>query len=151
MVRTKHEIWKRFGDPFHLPASLGDDDSTTKSKYCKCNLCNELVIAASARLKDHWDRCKKHPRAIGQLDAGFQPSRSKVARRGFDQGKVPARSSTTTTTSSAVLQTGFLGANSASNDTDNNSSLFSGGREHFDFLKAGEAERLDMLFARAIH
>jgi hypothetical protein len=72
MVRTKHEIWKRFGDPFHLPASLGDDDSTTKSKYCKCNLCNELVIAASARLKYHWDKCKKRPRAIGQLDAGFQ-------------------------------------------------------------------------------
>ena len=30
--------------------------------------------------------------------------------------------------------------------------MFSGGREeHFDFLKAGETESFDMLFARAIH
>ena len=74
-----------------------------------------------------------------------------MARHSFDQGKVPARSSITRTTSSTPLQTGFLGANPPSNDTDNNLSLLSGGREHFDFLKAGEIEKLDVLFARAIH
>ncbi|CAK9270787.1 unnamed protein product [Sphagnum jensenii] len=25
-------------------------------------------------MRNHWAKCKKHPRAIGQLDAGFQPS-----------------------------------------------------------------------------
>lgn len=31
------------------------------------------------------------------------------------------------------------------------SSFFSGGRQHFDFLKPGETEKLNVLFARAIH
>jgi hypothetical protein len=48
-----------------------------------------------------------------------------------------------------------LGAYSPTGDTVNSgavvSSLFSGGREHFDFLKPGENEKLNVLFARAVH
>jgi hypothetical protein len=48
------------------------------------------------------------------------------------------------------LQLG-LGAYSPSGDTDNDSSFFSGGRQHFDSLKAGETKKLHVLFSRAIH
>ena len=71
----------------YQPGGHGGEESM-KSKYCKCSACDEPVIAASARLQDHWDRCKKRPRAIGQLDAGFQPSRNKVARRHTDHGNL---------------------------------------------------------------
>ena len=171
MVRSKHEIWKKFGDPYQHDG-LGGEEESTKSKYCKCCACDELIIAASARLRDHWDKCKKRPRAIGQLDAGFRPSRNKVARLRTDQGKEPGSSqgstgttntvqhssslwssslsATRTSSSSAALQLG-LGTFSPSGDTDNDSSFFSGGRQHFDYLKAGKTERLNVLFARAVH
>ena len=38
-----------------------------------------------------------------------------------------------------------------SGDTEGDSSFFSGGRQHFDSLKAGEAQKLYILFSRAIH
>jgi hypothetical protein len=44
-----------------------------------------------------------------------------------------------------------LGTFSPSGDTVGDSSFFSGGRQHFDSLKAGEAQKLNKLFSRAIH
>jgi hypothetical protein len=32
------------------------------------------MIVAVGCMCDHWAKCKKRPRTIGQLDAGFQPS-----------------------------------------------------------------------------
>ena len=69
-------------------------------------------------------------------------------------------SSVTSVVSSQQAQRG-LGAFSPSGNTvvvlddssrgGQHSSFFSGGRQHFDSLKAGERDRLDVLFARAVH
>ena len=81
----------------------------------------------------------------------------KVARcRLHQDDEVPASWSSSSTgstimTKSTALQSG-LGVSSPSGNTNDGSSSFSsGGRQHFDFLKAGELERLNILFARAIH
>ncbi len=66
MGKTKDDIWSKFGQSY----KQGD----VKSSYCKCSACDEHVIAAMGRMHDHWAKCKKRPRTIGQLDAGFQPS-----------------------------------------------------------------------------
>jgi hypothetical protein len=80
-MRSKGEIWKRFGEVYQPAGGVPGEEPTNKSMYCKCSACDEPVVAASGRLRDHWDKCKKRPRAIGQLDAGFQPSRkTKCAR-----------------------------------------------------------------------
>ena len=42
--------------------------------YCKDWACDEPIIAAMARMKDHWAKCKKQNQCIGQLDSGFQRS-----------------------------------------------------------------------------
>ena len=73
-MRTKSEIWKNYGVVYQ-PHEVGggtDQQHQTKSKYCKCSACDEPIIAASGRLRDHWNKCNKRPRAIGQLDAGFE-------------------------------------------------------------------------------
>ena len=41
-----------------------------RSMCCKCFACNEPVIAAVGRMRDHDDGYKKRPRSIGQLDVG---------------------------------------------------------------------------------
>jgi len=173
-MRNKSEIWKNFGVIYQPQDDGGAGiESIPKSKYCKCSACDEPIIAASGRLRDHWNRCSKRPRAIGQLEAGFKPSR-KVAKKqdssqqqhGVDLSSLSSRHlgsqpgsgaaacsastaawSSTTRTSSQV----GLGAFSPSGDTVNDSSFFSGDRQHFDSLKAGEVERLNVLFSRAIH
>ncbi len=81
---SKTEIWSKFGAAYQ-PAG-GDETSASKSKYCKYSACDEPVIAASGRLQDHWDKCKKRPRTIGQLDVGFKPSRKVAKKQGLEQG-----------------------------------------------------------------
>jgi hypothetical protein len=63
MGKTKNDIWSKFGQSY----KQGD----AKSSYCKCSMCDEPMIAAAGRMCDHWVKCKKSPRTIGQLDAGF--------------------------------------------------------------------------------
>ena len=163
-MRNKSDIWKRFGAVYQ-PGGVGVEQA--KSKYCKCSACDEPIIAACGRLRDHWDKCNKRARAIGQLDSGFQPSRKKAATAtarikqeqddrsigGGSQESGTAVHSQSTTWSSGTsgrsLQSG-LGAFSPSGDTDNDST-FAGGRQHFDYLKRGELDRLHVLFSRAIH
>ncbi len=67
-MRNKFEIWKNFG-VIYQPQDDGGagNESIPKSKYCKCSACDEPIIAASGRLRDHWNWCNKCPRAIGQL------------------------------------------------------------------------------------
>jgi hypothetical protein len=67
MGKTKDDIWSKFGESY----KQGD----AKSSYCKCSAYDEHVIVAAGHMCDHRAKCKKHPRAIGQLDAGFQLSR----------------------------------------------------------------------------
>lgn len=166
-MRPKGKIWEKFGEVYLPAGGLPGEEPANKSKYCKCSACDEPVIAASGRLQDHWQKCTKRPRAIGQLDAGFQPSR-KVAKHshehrgdnvaeqqeGWSQvSRTTDRSSNvgTTVATPRSLQHG-LGSFSPSGDTNIESpSFFSGGRQHFDSLKAGETKKLHVLFARAIH
>lgn len=156
-MRPKDAIWGNFGDPFHPVIGAG---AASKARYCKCNACNEPIIAASGRLRDHWARCKKRPRAIGQLDAGFKPMSTKTKK--YKSSCSSSSTSTALSRSTASSSQVGLGTLSPSGDTviagttiPSSSSLsscfFSGGREHFDFLKPGEIEQLNVLFARAIH
>jgi hypothetical protein len=120
------------------------------------------IIGTSAR--------SVHKQAIGQLDAGFQPSRNKKVVRcqihfgeeggtstmnaAHQQGSPSSfwSSSPTAATRGAASQVG-LRAISPSGNTDNtSSSLFSGGCQHFDSLKkAGKMQKLNVLFAPAVH
>ncbi len=70
MGKPKDAIWEKFGTCYRQ----GD----ARSMYCKCSSCNEPVIAAVGRMHDHYAGCKKRPWSIGQLEAGFQPSRKKM-------------------------------------------------------------------------
>ncbi len=70
MGKPKDAIWEKLGACYRQ----GD----ARSMYCKCSFCNESVIAAVGRMRDHYAGCKKRPRSIGQLEAGFQPSRKKM-------------------------------------------------------------------------
>jgi hypothetical protein len=70
MGKPKDAIWEKFG------ACLRQGD--VRLMYCKCSACNEPVIAAVGRMHDHYVGCKKRPQSIGQLDAGFEPSRKKM-------------------------------------------------------------------------
>ena len=173
-MRTKSEIWKHYGVVYQ-PHEVGggtDQQHQTKSKYCKCSACDEPIIAASGRLRDHWNKCNKRPRAIGQLDAGFVPSRSVVKKQkggahnvdmsssssqqaeSQESGTTVCSTSSTRTWSSSTTRNSVqlgLGAFSPSGDTNNDSSFYSGGRQHFDSLKSGEVERLNVLFSRAVH
>ncbi len=63
MGKTKDDIWSKFGQSY----KQGD----AKLSYYKCSACDEPMIAAVGYMHDHWVKCKKHPYAIGQLDAGF--------------------------------------------------------------------------------
>ena len=165
MTRPRDPIWGNFGDPF-LPLAAGDDDAASqKTKYCKCNACNEPIIAACTRLKDHWARCKKRPRAIGQLDAGFKPISKKMYKSSSSSTSSSSNyqslsSSSTSRVSNTLLSQegafspsagGTVDTSSPMQNSMSSSSFFSGGRQHFDFLKPGESERLNVLFARAIH
>ena len=129
MGRTAHEIWELFGKPY----KCGDG----VSKYVKCLACDTQVTAAVNRLKVHWERCKKRPRAIGQLDAGFVPSK-KVATGG-----------TVASSASGSLMSGAAGSDLGA--PLNFSSFLSGSRggAHFDHLTR-EEHKLNMLFARAV-
>ncbi len=130
-----------------------------KFKYCKCNSCGDAIAAACGRLRDHCAKCKMQPRAIGQLDAGFKPSR--VTMKQF---KLISSSSSLTGAMSGLSQVGLGGISPLLGDTVSTvgrtinqsspaplSSFYSGGCEHFDFLKPGEREQLNVLLARAIH
>ena len=148
-MRSKEEIWSKFGDSYK-----GDESKSTK--YCRCSACSEPVIAACGRLRDHWAKCPKRARGIGQLDAGFVPSRKKYYQS-REQRQTPSRQhsvASTTNTVASASQAG-LGAFSPSGDTVDDqvvhSSFFSGGRQHFDTLKPHEQEKLNVLFARAVH
>ena len=149
---SKSEIWKHYGvvyQPHNDAVDGTDQQHQAKSKYCKCSACDEPVIAASGRLRDHWNKCTKRPRAIGQLDAGFVPSRNVMVkkqkgsrshnvdmlssssshRRQASQGSGTAAcsaSSTRTWSSSTTRNSSQLGlgAFSPSGDTNNDSSFF---------------------------
>jgi hypothetical protein len=161
MTKGKDEIWEHFGEPYN-PVEDNEESEKKKSRYCNCSACNMSVIAAAGRLRDHWAKCTKRPRAIGQLDAGFQPSRKKNTSSQKHQSphvlsSVRSVGSTVAHScqQSSSSQSG-LGAYSPSGDTvevqlGRTSSFFSGGRQHFDFLKPFEQEKLNVLFARAVH
>lgn len=160
MARPKNVIWECFGEPY-APPPLDDGVLSTKSKYCRCSACDEPIIAATARMRDHWAKCKKRPRSIGQLDCGFQPEsrqRKRLAHgssNSWSQQESPHTANSWSQLTAASSSQAGLGAYSPTGDTVNSgadsSSLFSGGREHFDHLKPGENEKLNVLFARAIH
>jgi hypothetical protein len=102
-------------------------------------VCDEHVITATGHMRDHWAKCKKRPRAIGQLDAGFQPSR-KSAKVWIAQS------------SSAHSSTGNGGSTIGKLvEPLNPSPFFIGGRQHFDSLKKGKLEKLHQLFAHGVH
>ena len=126
MGKPTDVIWEKFG----ACCRQGD----VRSMYCKCSACNEPVIAAVGRMRDHCVGCKKRPWSIGQLDAGFQPSRKKMVLL---------------TVSSSVPASNNVSKSVSPNDSEDN--LFSGGRKHFDLLNNDEQQKLDILFARAIH
>jgi hypothetical protein len=67
MGKIKGDIWSKFGKSY----KQGD----AKSNYYRCSVCDEPMIIVVGHMRDHWVKCKKHPRTIGQLDASFQPSR----------------------------------------------------------------------------
>jgi hypothetical protein len=165
-------IWGNFGDPI-LPLAGGDAAAAShKTKYCKCNACNEPIIAACTRLKEHWARCKKRPRAtIGQVNAGFKPKAKKKYKSSssstsssnyqslsssssFDGQPASSRGASNTLLSQEGAFSPSAGGTVDTSSMQNSlssSSFFSGGCQHFDFLKPGETEKLKVLFARAIH
>ena len=126
MGKPKDVIWEKFEACYRQ----GD----VRSMYCKCFACNEPVIAAVGRICDHYVGCKMRPWSIGQLDAGFQPSRKKMVSL-IVSSSVPASNN----------QSKSVSPNDSEDD------FYSGGRKHFDFLKNDEQFKLDILFARAIH
>jgi len=126
MGKPKDVIWEKFGACYRQ----GD----ARSMYCKCFSCNEPVITTVGRMRDHYAGCKKRARSIGQLEAGFQPSRKKM---------VPL------TVSSSAPASSNQSKSVSPNDSEDD--FFSGGRKHFDFLKKDEQQKLDTLFARAVH
>ena len=67
MPKVKDPIWNKFGAVF----VVGD----SKSGYAKCLACQDPVIAAAGCMRDHWAKCKRRLQSIGQLEAGFTPSR----------------------------------------------------------------------------
>ncbi len=93
-------------------------------------MCDEHVIAIAGRMRDHWMKCKKRPHAIGQLDAGFQPSQKSAKMW-------------TVQSSSAHSSVGNGGSTVGELvEPLNPSPFFTGGRQHFDSLKKGELEKL---------
>ena len=126
MGKPKDVIWEKFEACYRQ----GD----VRSMYCKCFACNEPVIAAVGRICDHYVGCKMRPWSIGQLDAGFQPSRKKMVSL-IVSSSVPASNN----------QSKSVSPNDSEDD------FYSGGRKHFDYLKNDEQFKLDILFARAIH
>jgi hypothetical protein len=131
MGKSKDDIWENFGESY----KQGD----AKSNYCKCSACDEPVIAAAGRMRDHWATCKKRPRAIVQLDAGFHPSRKSAK--------------TSAVQSSSAQYSAGDGSSTAGELVEplNPSPCFTAGRHHFDSLKKGKLEKLHKLFARAVH
>ena len=154
-MKPKDAIWAKFGEPF-LP--IGDNAGLKSVTYCKCSACENAIIAACGRLRDHWAKCTRRPRAIGQLDAGFKPTR-RVTMKKFKQ--FSSSSSLLTAASSESSQVGLdgsspflvsnVGGRTLQSSPASSASFYSGGREHFDFLKPGEREQLNVLLARAIH
>jgi hypothetical protein len=154
-MKPKDAIWAKFGEPF-LP--IGDNAGLKSVKYCKCSACDNAIIAACGRLRDHWAKCTRRPRAIGQLDAGFKLSR--VTMKKFKQ--FSSSSLLLTAASSESSQVGLdgsspflvsnVGGRRLQSSPASSASFYSGGRrEHFDFLKPVEREQLNVLLARAIH
>ena len=47
---------------------LLQSEISARLMYCKCSACNESVVAAMGRMRDHYAGCKKRPRSIGVLD-----------------------------------------------------------------------------------
>ena len=154
---TKRCNLGEFGEQFQ---PIGDNVGLKKLKYCKCNACGDARAAACGRLRDHWAKCKMRPKTIGQLDAGLKPSR--VMMKQFKL--FSSSSSLLTGATSGSSQLGLGGTSPLQGDIDStvertrnqsspvsSTSFYSGGREHFDFLKPGEREQLNVLLARAIH
>jgi hypothetical protein len=155
-MRNKSAIWSKFGAVYKPPGGVDDGDDGNKSKYCKCSACDEPAIAASGCLRDHWEKCKKRPRAIGLLNAGFQPSQKKAAKKPRHDNDLSPESTACSSSarnmwSNMTKAQSGLGTFFPSGNTVGDSSFFSGGRQHFDSLKAGEAQKLNMLFSHAIH
>jgi hypothetical protein len=89
-------------------------------------------------MRDDWATCKKRPRAIGQHDAGFQPSR---------------KSAKTSAVKSSSVHSPAGGGGSTAGDFFeplNPSPFYTAGRQPFDSQK-DELEKLHELFARAVH
>jgi hypothetical protein len=97
------------------------------------------MIATTGRMHDHWAKCKKRPRAIGQLDAGFQPSR-KSAKTWTVQS-----SSTHSSTGNGGNMVGELV------EPLNPLPFFTSDRQHFDSLKKDKLEKLHQLFTHGVH
>ena len=123
MGKPKDAIWEKFDACYR--------QGVARSMYCKCFACNKPVITTVGRMRNHYVGCKKRPRSIGQLDAGFQPSRKKM---------VPL------TISSSVSASNNRSKSVSPNDSEDN--FFSSGRKHFDFLKNDEEQKLDTLRMR---
>jgi hypothetical protein len=131
MGKTKDDIWFKFGQSY----KQGD----AKSSYCKCSACDEHVIAALSRMRDHWVKCKKRPRTISQLDAGFQPSQNSA------KTWIMQSSSTHSSTDNGGSKVGELV------EPLNPSPFFTSDCQHFDSLKKGELKKLHQLYARGVH
>ena len=127
-MKPKDDIWKMYSEPF--------SSNESKSKHCTCLACNSAVIAAAGRLRDHWAKCKKRPRAIGQLDAGFQPSRKSVKSE-HSSNDAASTSVARSSVGGRVVDTFIAG----------------GGRQYqyFDSMSGEELANLQQLFARAVH
>jgi len=97
------------------------------------------VIAAVGRMRNHWAKCKKRPRAIGQLDVGFQSSRKSAK--------------TWTMQSSSAHSSAGNGGSTVGELVEplNPSPFVTSGCQHFDSLKKGELEKLHQLFAYGVH
>jgi hypothetical protein len=137
VVRPKDAIWEHFGEPYVLPAPLDDVGPLPRSKYSKCLSCDEPIIAATARMRDHWARCKKRPQSIGQLDSGFQPESRRRQRLAHSSSSTSQSQNSMSQLGAASASQMGLGAFSPSGDTVNSTanlgvSFFSRGREHFD-------------------
>ncbi|CAK9207872.1 unnamed protein product [Sphagnum troendelagicum] len=131
MGKTKDNIWSKFGQSY----KHGD----AKLSYCKCSACDEPVITTAGCMRDHWAKCLKHPHAIGQLDAGFQPSR-KSAKTWIVQ-------------SSSAHSLAGNGGSTVGELVEplNPLPFFISSRQHFDSLKKGKLEKLHQLFTCNVH
>jgi hypothetical protein len=81
-------------------------------------------------MRDHWAKCKKRPHAIGQLNAGFQPSRKSAK--------------TWTVQSFSMHSSAGNGGSTVRELVEplNPSPFFTSSRKHFNSPKKGELEKL---------